>query len=51
MDSKGMKKKLEQSRAKQIGDGINKRIIDKGRMINDGKNMKRKMMGKKKAQK
>lgn len=46
-DSKSMKKKLEQSRARQIGEGKNKRIIDKGRMINDGKNQERKMKTKK----
>ncbi len=30
-------KKTEQQK-RQIGDGINKRIIDKGRMINNSKN-------------
>ena len=28
------RKKVEDSRKKQLGDGINKKILDKGRMIN-----------------
>lgn len=41
-------KKLKDARAKQIGDGINKKIIEKGRAINDGKNEKMKSKQKKK---
>lgn len=41
-------KKLNDARAKQIGDGINKKIIDKGHAINDSKNEKMKLKPKKK---
>lgn len=41
-------KKLKDARAKQIGDGINKKIIDKGRMINKMQNEKMKAKTKKK---
>lgn len=43
MAKETVKKKIEQNRKANIGDGINKRIIDKGRMKNDELNMKRMM--------
>lgn len=36
------RKKVEQERKRQIGDGINKKIIDKGRKLNQDKIKKKK---------
>lgn len=35
------RKKVEQERKRQIGDGINKKIIDKGRKLNQDKKKKK----------
>ncbi len=43
------KETARRQRAESIGEGKNKAIIDKGRAINDGKNMKRKMEAQKRS--
>lgn len=36
------RKKVEQERKRQIGDGINKKLLDKGRKLNQDKMKKKK---------